>query len=242
MKKLLLVFVSFFALTLLSACGKQDSRTVRFDADGSVIEDENNIDLNEDETLSAEALIGETDVEAFEEEQKEAMEDNEEKAELEAPVSEDEAPEAMEKVEEKAPEKEMKKEAKKVLDKLSITSLDGAFLETSSNKNVIEGSVSKETHSIKVNDYSLKNFIPGQTEWNYTASTNFGTLKTGWNDYVVKTYDKKGDELESLMFSINYEGVEVAALPSVGANLWISLLIATLSSFAILNRKKFALR
>ncbi len=207
----------------MSGCNNQNSRTVRFDADGSVIDEEIN---TESEDVSNEEPEDEMEKDSDTEATEEIMEKEEE-------VMEEKGREekAMDK-------KETSKTDTKKPNKLAITSLDGAFLETSSNQNIIEGSVSKEAHSIKINDYSLKKFIPGQTDWSYTASTNFGTLKNGWNDYVVKTYDKKGDELDSLMFSINYEGVEVAALPSVGANLWVSLLAAMITSFFILNRKK----
>lgn len=228
MKKLLLVFVSFFALTLMSGCNNQDSRTVRFDADGSVISGETDTDLNDG---SMESHEGGNDSEVLEE----LMEDE---VKMEEATEEEAAAEEKKLMEKGIEEEKASKTNTKTLDKLAVTSLNGAFLETSSNKNIIEGSVSKETHSIKINDYSLKNFIAGQTDWAYTASTNFGTLKSGWNDYVVKTYDKKGDELDSLMFSINYEGVEIAALPSVGANLWVSLLAAMITSFFVLNRRK----
>jgi len=118
--------------------------------------------------------------------------------------------------------------------KLTVASLDGAFLGTGKNFNVITGSASDNTYAVKINDYQLQRYIPGSGEWNYIASTGYDTLENGWNDYVVKTFDKEGEPIDSLMFSIEYDGSEAPALPDVGASLWITLLATMIASSGLL--------
>lgn len=124
--------------------------------------------------------------------------------------------------------------------KLAVTSLEGAYLKTNLSYNVIKGTVPSDTHKITINGYTLNKYIPGQTQWDYIASTRFSTLSDGTNNYVLKSYDKDGEETGSLMFTIDYEAPTVpSALPSVGFSHWISLLIAlTISSFYAITQKK----
>lgn len=113
--------------------------------------------------------------------------------------------------------------------KLAVTSFDGAFLKTNLSYNVVKGTVSSDTHKITINDYQLTKYLPGQTQWDYIASTRFSTLKSGLNTYVVKTFDSKGNQKNSLIFSIDYNALVVpAALPDVGVSHWPALIIAFL--------------
>ena len=111
--------------------------------------------------------------------------------------------------------------------KLSVTSFDAGFLKTTYSYNVVKGDAPTGTKKITINDYKLSKYIGGQTKWDYIASTRYNTLKNGLNTYVVKAYDAKGDEIDSLIFSINYEAPATPqVLPGVGANHWLTLLTA----------------
>lgn len=110
--------------------------------------------------------------------------------------------------------------------KLAVTSFDGAFLKTNLSYNVVHGTVSSSTQTIEINDYKLLKYVPGQTEWSYIATTRFGTLKDGLNNYVVKTFDANGDQTDSLIFSIDYDAPAIPNLPDVGSSHWLILLIS----------------
>lgn len=124
--------------------------------------------------------------------------------------------------------------------KLAVTSFDGAYLKTTFSYNVVKGDAPAGTRTIKINDYKLSKYIPGQTKWDYIASTRFGTLKAGLNTYVVKAFDKDGEEIDSVIFSINYEAPAVPnVLPGVGPNLWITLLAALIASATFTLFRKY---
>ena len=114
--------------------------------------------------------------------------------------------------------------------KLEVLSFDGGFLKTNLNYNVINGGTSSDTYTIKINDYELQKYVPGTNEWSYVASSNHGTMKEGWNNYVVKTYDKDAKQIDSLMFSIEYAPVTADALPGVGSNHYLILILSLISS------------
>ena len=114
--------------------------------------------------------------------------------------------------------------------KLEVLSFDGGFLKTNLNYNVINGGTSSDTHVIKINDYELQKYVPGTSEWSYIASSNHGTMEEGWNNYVVKTYDKDGKQIDSMMFSIEYAPVTADALPGVGSNHYLILILSLISS------------
>ncbi|MCH7472380.1 hypothetical protein IIA79_05455 [bacterium] len=109
--------------------------------------------------------------------------------------------------------------------KLAVTSFDGAFFKSNLSYNVVRGTVPTNTQTIKVNDYKLQKYFPGQTQWSYIAATRFGTLKDGLNNYVIKTFDRSGEQNGSIMFSIDYEAPVIPSqLPGVGASHWLALL------------------
>jgi hypothetical protein len=126
--------------------------------------------------------------------------------------------------------------------KLEVTSFDGAFLKTNLSYNVVKGTTSSDTHKITVNDYKLQKYTPGQTQWDYIASTRFNTLKDGLNSYVVKTYDADDKQIDSLIFSIDYDAPVIPEeLPDVGASHWLALLasLTMAGTYTILRRYKW---
>ncbi len=224
MKKLIFVFVALFMVVLISGCGARQN-TIRFDDETASIGEESMEDgheeseLDEDHAEELEAMEEETDAMDSEGKEEEDMDDEKE--------------EAMEKLD---------KPDAKVSGKLSVTSFDGAFLKSNLSYNVVKGTVPSGTHTIKVNDYKLSKFVPGQTQWDYIAATRFGTLKDGLNNYVVKSFDKSGKQTGSVIFSIDYEAPMIPeVLPGVGAGHWLALLAAliSLSSYAVFRRLKW---
>jgi len=126
--------------------------------------------------------------------------------------------------------------------KLAITSFDGAFLKTNLSYNVVKGTVTSDTHKITINGYGLQKYVPGQTQWDYIASTRFSTLKSGLNSYIVKIYDAEGLQTDSIIFSIDYDAPVIPdALPDVGASHWLTLMatLILVSSYTILRRLRW---
>jgi hypothetical protein len=111
---------------------------------------------------------------------------------------------------------------------LAVTSFIGDKMETNVGYHVIRGTTPKNTNSIKINDYKLTKYYPGQTEWSYIASASMGTLAEGDNEYIVMALDKEGAEIGSQTFTIAYEAPD--NLPSTGSNGWIYLIISFLVS------------
>ena len=113
---------------------------------------------------------------------------------------------------------------------LAVTSFAGDKLDTDKNYQVIRGTTPKNTYKMKVNDYTLTKYAPGQTEWSYIASTKYGTLTAGENAYKVMSYDKDGNEIGSADFAIAYTTPPAPNLPAVGPSIWILLAISFISS------------
>ncbi|MBU1934504.1 hypothetical protein KKF04_00450, partial [Patescibacteria group bacterium] len=139
--------------------------------------------------------------------------------------------------------------------KLAVTSIIGSNLETDSDYHVIEGVASSNTNEIKVNDYILQRYSPGQTGWSYIASTDLDTLAEGENKYAVRAYDEDGNEIGAQDFTITYTPVKVVEntedtekdqnLPSVGISGWITFIISLVISigyFAFRRLKKIFIR
>jgi len=165
-----------------------------------------------------------------------------EEAEITEEASEEgEADETNLEIEEDIEEPE-KSESAEPTNKLAVTSFDGAFLKTNLSYNVVKGTSSSDTHKITINDYKLQKYIPGQTQWDYIASTRFNTLKNGLNSYVLKTYDADGAQIDSLIFSIDYDAPIIPTeLPGVGANHWLIILASLImsSSYMIFRRYRW---
>ena len=121
---------------------------------------------------------------------------------------------------------------------LVVTNLQNDRLETNKSYEVISGKTPQGTHKIKVNDYTLQRYRPGQTQWTYLAATRFGTLKEGNNIYTVFALDREGKEIGQTSFTIAYTPVVVPALPKSGNPLMLSLVITSLFSFGWYSLKR----
>ena len=121
---------------------------------------------------------------------------------------------------------------------LAVTSLKDSSLKTTTGYHVIRGTAPANTHSIKVNDYTLTHFMPGQKRWNYIASKWMGTLKEGANTYTVRALDAKGNELATTNFTIAYTA-QAMALPGTGSPLLPTLLMTALGLLGWSGLKKF---
>jgi len=70
---------------------------------------------------------------------------------------------------------------------------------------VLQGTVSRDTTSVKVNDFLLKEYENGSGKWTYKAMVKWGNLKKGENEYIVVATDSAGNSSESSII-INYTG------------------------------------
>ena len=122
---------------------------------------------------------------------------------------------------------------------VTVTSVKDGFLKTSKGYNLIMGTAPKGTHSVTVNNYTLKQYQPGQTRWSYIASTAIGTLKEGQNHFVVTALDAKGNAIDAEPFDIEYQMPAIPVLPNVGTSLNLIFLFALSLSgaFFFLRRK-----
>lgn len=126
--------------------------------------------------------------------------------------------------------------------KLAVTSFDGGFLKTNLSYNVIKGNTPSNTHRITINDYKLTKYISGQTQWDYIASSRFGTLKNGLNTYVLKTYDVDDKQTDSIIFSIDYTAPTIPeTLPNVGTSHWLAIILSLMisTSYIIFRKLKW---
>jgi hypothetical protein len=111
---------------------------------------------------------------------------------------------------------------------LTVTALPTT--ETGKNYHVIRGVAPQNTFRMTVNDYTLRFYRPGQTTWNYIASTAIGTLKEGDNEYRVTAFDRAGEVIGSTIFHIVYSPpVTAPVLPGVGSPLAMTVVLAGLA-------------
>ena len=121
---------------------------------------------------------------------------------------------------------------------VSSPDLEDGNLDTISNYHIIKGTTPKNTAKIKVNDYTLSRYYPGQISWSYIASTGINTLEEGENEFTIKAFDKDDNEIGSESFTITYTAPEMPELPNVGSNEWIAFIISLTISGLIFGRKK----
>ena len=143
-------------------------------------------------------------------------------------------PETKEEVDTKTPE------TKEEVNKLKITSMTDGQLETNKSYHVIEGTAPTGSSSIKINDYVLKKYSPGEKKWSYIASTDYGTLSNGENKFTVIAYDAKGEEIDSTDFTIIYNPAEIPNLPETGSNTLLIMIMSLISSlvfFQVTSKK-----
>jgi hypothetical protein len=69
---------------------------------------------------------------------------------------------------------------------------------------LLEGTTSKQTASIWVNDYQLQLYKPGTTTWNYIASTELSNLKPGKNTYRIVARNEEGKILDTVEYVVTY--------------------------------------
>lgn len=125
-------------------------------------------------------------------------------------------------------------EATKTQEELSITSsLENGNLKTDKNYNVIRGTTPQETHRIKVNNYFLTKYKPGQKEWSYIAATWLNSLKEGENKYHVIALNREGKSISESDFTINYTTSAATLLPKVGNSLTLSMLLGAFLMMAV---------
>lgn len=216
MKKLIYVFVALLMVTTISGCGARQ-KTVRFNNGTS---NEETATATETESVEGNEEVSDTDADS--ELQETILEEGETESDvvIETPNETTSAPSG----------------------KLSVTSLEGAYLKTNLSYNVIKGTAPSDTYKITINGYGLTKYIPGQTQWDYIASTRFSTLSAGTNNYVLKSFDKDGEETGSIMFTIDYEAPAIPTeLPSVGFSHWFTLLFTLILSgvYAITRKKRW---
>jgi len=58
---------------------------------------------------------------------------------------------------------------------------------------LIEGTVSKDTQAVIVNDYRLSKYVPGSQKFTYYAKVQYGNLQEGENEFKVYAEDKAGN-------------------------------------------------
>ncbi len=77
----------------------------------------------------------------------------------------------------------------------------------------VRGITSPGTHRIGVqhvtsesNDvYFLRKFNPGDTQWLYTLSKDYGNFYQGANEYKIMAFDEKGEEIASFFLTVKKE-------------------------------------
>ena len=121
---------------------------------------------------------------------------------------------------------------------LAVTSMEENTLTTNVGYQVVRGTTPRHTHKLKVNDYVLQKYTPGQTRWNYIASASMGTLEAGTNTYNIVATDVFGNVIDSTRFTINYSEPEIPNLPSTGPGLWFSLFVGLMSSAYFFFRRR----
>lgn len=226
MKKLLLVFVALLSLTLLNGCNDQGN-TVRFDDSGNALNEQSTSENEVNpqvENVPESAVTAEPEVQAPKVEESAQPEAN-----MPEPKAEAKKSETTQKIDPKAN------------NDLILDSIKNGKMETNLSYNVIRGKAPAQAHSIEVNGYKLKKYLPGQKSWSYIAATRMKTMKEGANEYLVKAFGKDGKEIDSVKFSIAYDAQAIPTLPGVGASLWVSVLISIIlgSSYLMIRKYNF---
>ncbi len=70
---------------------------------------------------------------------------------------------------------------------------------------LLEGTTSKGTTTMWVNDYRLQLYVPGRKTWNYIASTQFANLKKGKNIYTIVARNENGEVLDKMEYTVMYD-------------------------------------
>ena len=74
----------------------------------------------------------------------------------------------------------------------------------------IEGIAPENTYQISINGYTLTKYQPGDQKWLYFASTKFGTMVPGLNEYSVIATTRDGQKSAPAKVTVNYKGADIA--------------------------------
>ena len=83
--------------------------------------------------------------------------------------------------------------AEPTVTKPAVFASGGNVLETSAPIVTLVGTTDPKTNQVKVNDFVLQKYRPGQTEWNYIANANFN-MQPGENVYQITAYGPDGKQ------------------------------------------------
>lgn len=120
-------------------------------------------------------------------------------------------------------------------DQIEFDAMKEGVLKTDLSYNLITGKVPQGTNVVKVNDYTLQRFEPGDKIFSYIVSTDIGNLKEGVNNFEFSALDADGQVIDSRTLEIDYQSTVAArptALTQVGMNssfiVVLSLALSTL--------------
>ncbi len=82
----------------------------------------------------------------------------------------------------------------------------GTTVVASADSVKIEGTAPSDAMQIVVNGYTLSRFQPGDRKWVYFASTKFGTLLPGENNYEIIAVSREGQKSAPAKLAITYQG------------------------------------
>jgi hypothetical protein len=94
-----------------------------------------------------------------------------------------------------------------VIIKPALVSLDEIY-QTSSEVVTILGTVSLGTQWVTVNDFRLRKFAPGNTEFSYIANARYGNMKRGLNLYRVSAFGPSGAQ-STVTVKVHYQPLDL---------------------------------
>ena len=145
----------------------------------------------------------------------------------------DEEKEVQEAEDKKAFESRLEKDAKKAESGETVISVSypkkAYTYNTADTRVVIWGDIAnaENVEYVKVNGYKLQKYNAGSNEFNFIASTEFGTLERGNNEYVMQAFDAQGDVVAQAEYQI-ISDARFEALSNTGAEMWLIAFIFAL--------------
>ncbi len=85
---------------------------------------------------------------------------------------------------------------------------EGTVVSATQDSITISGTTTEDTMQIIVNGYTLTKFQPGDKQWSYFASYNFGTMISGDNTFEVIAVSRDGKKSKPAVLHITYQGGE----------------------------------
>lgn len=80
--------------------------------------------------------------------------------------------------------------------------------QTAASVVTIAGNVDPKTNAVEINDFRLKKFVPGNTEFSYIANANYGNMKEGENIYTITAFGPDGKEAKTII-KIHYTPIDL---------------------------------